>query len=402
MPDTALHTGRHFLQIPGPTNVPDRVLRAMDQPVIDHRGPEFAALTAEVLEGLGWVFQTKSPVLIYPSSGTGAAEAALVNTLSPREKVVIFETGHFSQVWRTIAEKLDLDVDYLPGTWRRGASDTELERRLRADDRFAIKAVIVVHNETSTGITSRVADVRRAMDRVGHPALLIVDAVSSLGSIDYRHDEWRVDVTVTGSQKGLMLPPGLGFNAVSEKALQANGQAGLRRHYWDWQEILKQNRLGFFPYTPATNMLFALREALRMLREEGLVNVFHRHDRHAAASRAAVRAWSLELVCEDPREYSSSMTAFFMPEGHDADTFRALVLEHFDMSLGTGLSKLAGRVVRIGHLGSFNDLMLAGTLSGIEMGLRLGGVPHRAGGVSAALDSLTSANTPHAAVARSG
>jgi alanine-glyoxylate transaminase/serine-glyoxylate transaminase/serine-pyruvate transaminase len=399
-----LHTGRHFLQIPGPTNVPDRVLRAMDHPVIDHRGPEFAKLTLEVLESLKTVFKTTSPVVIFPSSGTGAAEAALVNTLSPGDGVIIFETGHFSQVWRTIAERLDLDVESIPGNWRRGASEAELERRLEADTHRRIKAVVVVHNETSTGVTSRLHDLRLAMNRVSHPALLIVDAVSSLASIDYRHDEWQVDVTVTGSQKGLMLPPGLGFNAVSEKALAANKTAGLRKNYWDWQEVLKQNRVGLYPYTPATNLFYALREALRMLKEEGLDNVFLRHTRHAEATRAAVRAWGLELVCEDPREYSSSMTAFFMPDGHDADSLRTVILEHFDLSLGTGLSKLAGRVVRIGHLGSFNDLMLAGTLSGLEMGLRLAGVPHKAGGVMAALESLTPANQDarHAAVARSG
>jgi alanine-glyoxylate transaminase/serine-glyoxylate transaminase/serine-pyruvate transaminase len=383
-----LHTGRHFLQIPGPTNVPDRILRAMDQPVIDHRGPEFAALTAEVLEGLGGVFQTNSPVVIYPSSGTGAAEAALVNTLSPGDHVLIFETGHFSQIWRQLAERLGLEVDYIPGNWRRGASDVELEERLRRDHRHSLKAVVVVHNETSTGVTSRIRDLRRAINAVGHPALLIVDAVSSLASIDYRHDEWQVDVTVTGSQKGLMLPPGLGFNALSEKALSANSTAKLPRSYWDWQDMLTQNRAGFFPYTPATNLIFALREALRMLREEGLASVFRRHDRHAEATRAAVRAWGLEIVCEDPREYSSSMTAFFMPEGHNSDRLRTLILEHFDLSLGTGLSRLAGKAIRIGHLGSFNDLMLAGTLSGIEMGLRLAGVPYRPGGVMAALECL--------------
>jgi alanine-glyoxylate transaminase/serine-glyoxylate transaminase/serine-pyruvate transaminase len=383
-----LHTGRHFLQIPGPTNVPDRVLRAMDQPIIDHRGPEFAALTAEVLEGLGGVFQTTSPVVIYPSSGTGAAEAALVNTLSPGDHVLIFETGHFSHVWRQLAERLGLEVEYVPGNWRRGASDVELEERLRGDDGHGLKAVIVVHNETSTGVTSRIRDLRRAINAVGHPALLIVDAVSSLASMDYRHDEWGVDVTVTGSQKGLMLPPGLGFNALSEKALAANSTAKLSRNYWDWQEMLTQNRAGFFPYTPATNLIFALREALRMLQEEGLASIFRRHDRHAEATRAAVRAWGLEIVCEDPREYSSSMTAFFMPEGHSSDRLRTLILEHFDLSLGTGLSRLAGKAVRIGHLGSFNDLMLAGTLSGIEMGLRLAGVPYRPGGVMAALECL--------------
>jgi alanine-glyoxylate transaminase/serine-glyoxylate transaminase/serine-pyruvate transaminase len=386
-----VHTGRHFLQIPGPTNVPDRVLRAMDQPVIDHRGPEFARLTGEVLDGLKAVFKTTGPVVIFPGSGTGAAEAALVNTLSPGDRVLIFETGHFSLVWQQVAERLGLHVDSVPGNWRRGASEVDLEARLGADRAHTIKAVVLVHNETSTGVTSRLADVRRTMNAAAHPALLLVDAVSSLASMDYRQDEWQVDVTITGSQKGLMLPPGLGFNAISEKALAANQTAGLRRSYWDWQDMLKQNRSGFFPYTPATNLLYALREALTMLEEEGLAHVFQRHDRHAAAARAAVRAWGLDIVCEDPREYSSSMTAFFMPEGFDSDRFRATVLEHFDMSLGTGLSKLAGKVVRIGHLGSFNDLMLAGALSGIEMGLRLAGVPHRSGGVMAALDCLAPA-----------
>jgi alanine-glyoxylate transaminase/serine-glyoxylate transaminase/serine-pyruvate transaminase len=389
-----LHTGRHFLQIPGPTNVPDRVLRAMDRPVIDHRGPEFPALTAEVMEGLRPVFQSTGPVIIYPSSGTGAAEAALVNTLSPGDRVLIFETGHFSQVWRQIAERLGLVVDYVPGNWRRGASEVDLEARLRADHHHTVKAVVVVHNETSTGVTSRLPDLRRAMNAVGHPTLLIVDAVSSLASIDYRHDEWEVDVTVAGSQKGLMLPPGLGFNAISAKALSASASARLPKSYWDWQDMLTQNRAGFFPYTPATNLLFALREALQMMRDEGLANIFRRHTRHGEATRAAVRAWGLEIVCEEPREYSSSMTAFFMPEGHSGDQLRATILEHFDMSLGTGLSKLAGRVVRIGHLGSFNDLMLAGTLAGIEMGLRIAGVPHRSGGVMAALASLAPVPQP--------
>ena len=337
------------------------------------------------------MFKTSGPVIIFPSSGTGAAEASLVNTLSPGDRVLIFETGHFSLVWRQVAEQLGLLVDYVPGDWRHGASDADLDARLRADPAHTIKAVVVVHNETSTGVTSRLPDIRRAMNAVRHPALLIVDAVSSLASMDFRQDDWEVDVTVVGSQKGLMLPPGLGFNGVSEKALAANQSAGLSRSYWDWQEMLKNNRSGFFPYTPATNLLYALREALHMLEEEGLDAVFARHDRHAAAARAAVRAWGFELVCEDPREYSSSLTAFFTHDGFDADRLRAIVLEHFDMSLGGGLSKLAGKVVRIGHLGSFNDLMLAGTLSGIEMGLRLAGVPHRAGGVMAALDSLAPA-----------
>jgi alanine-glyoxylate transaminase/serine-glyoxylate transaminase/serine-pyruvate transaminase len=384
-----LHTGRHFLQIPGPTNVPDRILRAMDQPVMDHRGPEFAALSTEIFERLRSVFRTSGPVVIFPSSGTGAAEAALVNTLSPGDHVVVFETGHFSYVWQQVAERIGLDVDYVPGNWRRGASETDLEQRLRADTAREIKAVVVVHNETSTGVTSRLSDIRRTMNAAGHPALLIVDAVSSLASMDYRQDEWEIDVTVVGSQKGLMLPPGLGFNALSEKALRASQTARMPRAYWDWQEMLKPNRSGFFPYTPATNLLYALREALHMLEEEGLEAVFARHDRHGAATRAAVRAWGFEIVCEDPREYSSSMTAFFTPDGVDADQLRAIALEHFDLSLGGGLSRLSRRVVRIGHLGSFNDLMLAGTLSGVEMSLRLAGVPHKAGGVMAALDSLT-------------
>jgi alanine-glyoxylate transaminase / serine-glyoxylate transaminase / serine-pyruvate transaminase len=383
-----MHTGRHFLQIPGPTNVPDRVLRAMDRPVIDHRSAEFARMSTEVLEGLRPIFQTRGPVVIYPGSGTGAWEAALVNTLSPGDRVLLFETGHFSQQWRQVAEKFGLQVEYVPGSWRRGADPAEAEARLSADRNHAIKAVLVVHNETSTGVTSRIADLRAAIDRARHPALLIVDTISSLASIDYRHDEWGVDVTIAGSQKGLMLPPGISFNALSEKALAANKKARLPRSYWDWQEMLKANRGGFFPYTPATNLLYGLQEALHMLHEEGLPNVFQRHERHAEATRAAVRAWGLEIVCEEPMEYSSSLTAVFMPDGYDADRLREIILEHFDMSLGSGLSKLAGKVFRIGHLGSFNDLMLAGTLSGVEMGLQLAGVPHKAGGVDAALQSL--------------
>lgn len=383
-----MHSGRHFLQIPGPTNVPDRVLRAMDRAVIDHRSAEFASLGKEVLEGLRPVFQTAGPVVIYPGSGTGAWEAAIVNTLSPGDRVLLFETGHFSQLWRQVAEKFGVQVDYVPGNWRRGADAAELETRLNADRERALKAVLVVHNETSTGVTSNIAEIRRAMNRASHPALLLVDTISSLGSIDYRHDEWQVDVTVAGSQKGLMLPPGLSFNAISEKALAAGKNARLPRSYWEWQEMLKPNRSGFFPYTPATNLLYALREALQMLREEGLPNVFRRHERHGEATRAAVRAWGLQIVCEEPREYSNALTAVFMPEGFDADHLRAVILENFDMSLGAGLSKLAGKVFRIGHLGSFNDLMLAGTLSGVEMGLQLAGVPHKQGGVAAALHHL--------------
>jgi len=394
-----MHTGRHFLQIPGPTNVPDRVLRAMDRPVVDHRSAEFAQMSTEVLEGLRPIFQTRGPVVIYPGSGTGAWEAALVNTLSPGDRVLLFETGHFSQQWRQVAEKFGLQVEYVPGSWRRGADPAEAEARLSADRNHAIKAVLVVHNETSTGVTSRIADLRAAINRAHHPALLIVDTISSLASIDYRHDEWEVDVTIAGSQKGLMLPPGISFNALSEKALAANKAARLPRAYWDWQEMLKANHSGFFPYTPATNLLYGLQEALHMLHEEGLPNVFQRHQRHAEATRAAVRAWGLQIVCEEPMEYSSSLTAVFMPDGHGADRLREIILEHFDMSLGSGLSKLAGKVFRIGHLGSFNDLMLAGTLSGVEMGLQLAGVPHKAGGMDAALQSLVATRPlPEAAV----
>jgi alanine-glyoxylate transaminase/serine-glyoxylate transaminase/serine-pyruvate transaminase len=383
-----IHTGRHFLQIPGPTNVPDRVLRAMDAPVIDHRSAEFAQLGKEVLEGVRAVFKTVGPVVMYPASGTGAWEAALVNTLSPGDRVVLFETGHFSSLWRAIAEKFGLQVDYVPGSWRHGAKASELESRLAADTGHAIKAVMVVHNETSTGVTSRIPELRRVMDSAKHPALLLVDTISSLASIDYRHDEWGVDVTIAGSQKGLMLPPGMSFNAVSEKALRATETAKLPRAYWDWQEMLKPNKVGFFPYTPPTNLLYGLREALHMMKEEGLENIFKRHDRHAEATRAAVRAWGLEIVCQEPREFSSSLTAVYMPEGQDADKLRAVILENFDMSLGAGLSKLAGKIFRIGHLGAFNDLTLMGTLSGVEMGLKLAGVPHKTGGVLAAMDSL--------------
>ena len=388
------HTGRHFLQIPGPTNVPDRVLRAMDRPVIDHRGPEFATLGAEVLEGVKSIFKTTGAVVIYPSSGSGAWEAAIVNTLSPGDRVLMFETGHFSNLWRDIAVRHGLEVDYVPGNWRRGARPEDAEQRLKEDKARTIKAVMVVHNETSTGVASRIGEIRKAIDRAGHPALLMVDTISSLASIDYRHDHWGVDVTVGGSQKGLMLPPGLSFNAVSEKALAANKNAKMGRYYWDWQEMLKPNRSGFFPYTPATNLLWGLREALLMLHEEGLDNVFRRHDRHAEATRAAVRTWGLEVLCEEPKEYSSSLTAVLMPQGHDADRLREMILENFDMSLGTGLAKLARKVFRIGHLGHFNDLMLAGTLSGVEMGLRLADVPHKAGGITAALNSLVESHRP--------
>jgi alanine-glyoxylate transaminase/serine-glyoxylate transaminase/serine-pyruvate transaminase len=360
----------------------------MNRPVIDHRGTEFAKLAGDVLESLRTLFQTSGPVVMYPASGTGAWEAAIVNTLSPGDRVLMFETGHFSQLWRQLAEKFGIKVEYVPGTWRRGADPAEIEARLGSDPQHTFKAVMVVHNETSTGVTSRISEIRRAMNLVGHPALLIVDTISSLACVDYRHEQWEVDVTVAGSQKGLMLPPGLSFNAISEKALSASKAAKLSRSYWDWKEMLAPNRTGFFPFTPATNLIYGLREALTMLQEEGLSNVFDRHHRHAEATRVAVQAWGLEVVCEEPQEYSNSLTAAFVPEGHDADRLRNIILEKFDMSLGAGLSKLAGKVFRIGHLGSFNDLMLAGTLSGIEMGLRLAGIPHNDGGVTAALDSL--------------
>jgi alanine-glyoxylate transaminase / serine-glyoxylate transaminase / serine-pyruvate transaminase len=383
--------GRHFLQIPGPTNVPDRVLRAMSAPTIDHRGPEFAHLTQSLLPALGPVFGTTGPVVIYPSSGTGAWEAALANTLSPGDRVLIGETGQFSTLWAELAGRIGVQVEAIPGDWRHGVDPDAVGERLAADTEHAIKAVCVVHNETSTGVTSRVPDVRAAIDAAGHPALLLVDTISSLASIDYRHDEWRVDVTVAGSQKGLMLPPGLGFNAVSEKALAASRSAGLPRSYWDWAPILEANARGFFPYTPATNLLYGLREALAMLAEEGLPAVFARHQRHAAATRAAVRAWGLEVLCADEREHSGSLTAVLLPTGHDADNVRRIILERFDMSLGSGLGRLAGTVFRIGHLGHFNDLTLAGTLSGVQMGLQLAGVPIKPGGIDAALDHLRDA-----------
>jgi alanine-glyoxylate transaminase/serine-glyoxylate transaminase/serine-pyruvate transaminase len=381
-------SGRHFLQIPGPTNVPDRVLRAIDRPTIDHRSADFAALGKEVVAGMKWVFQTQGPVAIFPASGTGAWEAALVNTLSPGDRVLMAETGHFATLWRELASRLGLEIEFIPGDWRHGADPAQIEQKLAADKAHAIKAVCVVHNETSTGVTSRIADIRQAIDRAQHPALYMADTISSLASIDYRHDEWGVDVTVAGSQKGLMLPPGLSFNAISKKALDASARAKLPRSYWDWKAILGSNETGFFPYTPATNLLYGLKEAIQMLREEGLENVFARHDRHAEATRRAVRAWGLEVLCLEPREYSSSLTAVLMPDGHDADRLRKIIVDRFDMSLGAGLTKLAKKVFRIGHLGDFNDLTLMGTLCGVEMGLGIAGVPHTRGGVDAALAFL--------------
>jgi len=384
----AHQSGRHFLQIPGPTNVPDRILRAMAKPTIDHRGPEFAQLTFEVLEGLKQILKTSGTAVVYPSSGIGAWEASLVNTLSPGDRILMFETGFFATQWKNVAVRLGLEVDFFPGDWRHGVDPNAAESKLMEDRKQSIKAVAVVHNETSTGVTSRIAGVRQAMDRAKHPALLMVDTISSLASIDYSQDEWGVDVTIGCSQKGLMLPPGLGLNGISEKALAVSKSAKLPRSYWDWEAMISLNRSGFFPYTPATNLLFGLRESLRMLKEEGLENVFGRHRRLGEATRVAVKAWELELLCQNPEEYSSSLTAVLMPQGYDADAFRKLVLARFNMSLGNGLGKLAGKVFRIGHLGDFNDLMLAGTLGGIEMGLSLAKVPFSKGGVMAAMDYL--------------
>jgi len=382
-------TGRHFLQIPGPTNVPDRVLHAIANPTIDHRSADFAELAQSCLEGLQAVFQTRNPVIIFPASGTGAWEAALVNTLSPGDRVLAFETGHFATLWSKMAANIGLRVEFVPGDWRHGVDPSAAEAKLRDDQNQEIKAVMVVHNETSTGVTSNVAAVRRAIDDTNHPGLLMVDTISSLASMDYRHDEWGVDVTVGGSQKGLMLPPGLSFNAVSPKAIEASKTAKLPKSYWRWDEMLANSARGFFPYTPATNLLFGLREALKMLREEGLANVFRRHDRLAEAARRAVRAWGLEIWACNPAEYSSSITGVLLPDGFSESAFRAIVLDRFNMSLGSGLGKTAGKVFRIGHLGDFNELMLAGTLAGVEMGLELAGIPYRKGGINAALDYLT-------------
>jgi alanine-glyoxylate transaminase/serine-glyoxylate transaminase/serine-pyruvate transaminase len=382
-------SGRHFLQVPGPTNIPDRILRAIAQPCIDHRGPEFAALGREVLEGLRTVFQTSGAVVIFPASGTGAWEAALVNTLSPGDKVLAFDIGEFSRLWFELARRLGLDVDVVDGDWTCGVDPGTVAAKLADDSERRIRAVLVVHNETSTGVTSRIAEIRRAMDMAAHPALLLVDAVSSLGSIDLRCDEWGIDVCIAGSQKGLMLPPGLSFNAIGRKALEASRSAAFARSYWAWEPMLAANQNGFFPYTPSTNLLFGLREAASMLREESLENVFARHARLAGAARECVKAWGLEMQCRCPAEYSNVVTTIRLPEGHDADEYRRIVLQRFNLSLGAGLGRLKGRAFRIGHLGDFNELMLAGTLCGVEMGLQLAGIPHSAGGVQAAMYRLT-------------
>ncbi|MCI5053845.1 MAG: aminotransferase class V-fold PLP-dependent enzyme [Pelagibacteraceae bacterium] len=381
--------GKHFLQIPGPTNVPDRVLRAMDYPTIDHRGPEFAEIAKRVLDKIKLIFKTSEPVIIYPGSGTGAWEAAIVNTLNEGDKVLMFETGEFSTKWWDIAEKLKLKSDFVKGDWRTGADPEIVEKKLKEDTNKEIKAVFVVHNETSTGVASRIGEIRKAMDNANHPALFMVDTISSLASIDYKHEEWKVDVTVGGSQKGLLLPPGLSFNAISSKALEAYKNSKLPKSYWDWKPMLDNNKNGFFPYTPATNLFYGLDEAINMLLEEGLENVFARHKRHAEATRLAVKAWGLEILCKNPEEYSNSLTAVMMPDGHDADALRKVILDNYNMSLGMGLNKVKGKVFRIGHLGDFNDLMLSGTLAGVEMGLAKAGVPFKKGGILAALDYLS-------------
>jgi len=380
--------GRHFLQIPGPSNVPDSVLRAMAQPVIDHRGPDFPALTFDILEKIKPVFNTESPVFIYPASGTGGWECALLNTLSPGDKVLAFETGHFASLWKEVADKLNLDVQWVAGDWRHGVEPEKVEEALRQDTQHNIKAVLAVHTETSTGVTSRIAEVRQAIDAAGHPALFFVDAVSSLACTEYFHDEWKVDVTVSGSQKGLMLPPGLSFNAVSDKALEASKASKSLHSYWRWDAMLNFNQKGYYPYTPSTNLLYGLQEALNLLHQEGLDNVFARHRRFAAATRRAVTAWGLENICLNPNEFCNSTTAVLVPDGKDADALRSIILQRFNMSLGTGLGKLKGKIFRIGHIGDLNELMLAGTLSGVEMGLSLSDIPYNKGGVNAALDYL--------------
>ena len=381
-------SGPHFLQIPGPSHVPGEILRAIEKPTIDHRGPDFQKLAQSVLAKIKPIFQTEQPVVIFPSSGTGAWEAALVNTMSPGDKVLMFETGQFSTLWSELAEKLGLVPEVIPGTWRHGVIADAIEARLAEDKAHEIKAVCMVHNETSTGVTSKVKQVREAIDRVGHPALFLVDSISGLASAEYKHDEWGADVTISGSQKGLMLPPGLSFNAVGEKARAAAKTATLPRSYWDWEAQIGMNTAGWFPYTPATNLLYGLEVACDMLMDEGLYNVFARHERFAEATRRAVRTWGLEVLCEVPDEHSPVLTAVLMPDEHDADAYRKVVLEKYDMSLGSGLGKVKGTVFRIGHLGWFNDLMLAGTLSGVEMGLASAGVPHNPGGVQAALDYM--------------
>jgi len=381
--------GRHFLQIPGPTNLPDRVLRAMDRALVDHRGPEFGEISKRVLEKLKTVFKTSQPVIMFPGSGTGAWEAAIVNTLNVGDKVLFFETGEFSIRWKEQAEKLKLDVDMVPGDWRHGVDPKVVAQKLSEDKDKKIKAVFVLHNETSAGIANDIAGIRKAIDSVNHPALFMVDTISSLGSMDYRHDEWKVDVTVGGSQKGLLLPPGLSFNAVSAKALEAYKNAKMTKHYWDWQAMIDANKTGYYPYTPATTLIYGLEEALDMLAEEGLNNVFARHARLAEATRLTVQAWGLEILCKNPSEYSNTLTTVLLPEGHDADNLRKIILDEYDMSLGASFNKVKGKVFRIGHLGDLNELMLMGVLAGVEMGLKKAKIPYKAGGIMAAIDYLS-------------
>ena len=385
----SLRPGKHLLQIPGPTNIPDRVLRAMSYPTIDHRGPDFAEITKRVLERLKGIFKTTQPVIMYPASGTGAWEAAIVNTLNPKDKVLMFETGQFSYLWAEQAKKLSLDVELVPGDWRHGIDHKVVEQKLSQDKDHKIKALLVLHNETATGITNNIGNIRKAMDSAKHPALLLVDTISSLASIDYRHEEWKVDVTVCGSQKGLLLPPGLSFNAISQKALEAHSRSTMQKAYWDWKPMLENNKNGFFPYTPATNLIFGLDEALNMLMEEGLENIFKRHTRLAEATRIAVKAWGLEILAKNPEEYSNTITAILLPEGYDSDSLRKVILDEYNMSLGMGLNKIKGKVFRIGHLGDFNDLMLAGALAGVEMGLKKSKIPFKSGGIMAAIDYLS-------------
>jgi alanine-glyoxylate transaminase/serine-glyoxylate transaminase/serine-pyruvate transaminase len=384
----SFRSGKHLLQVPGPTNIPDRVLRAMSSPTIDHRGPEFAEIVKRVLDRLRGIFKTTQPIIIFPGSGTGAWEAAIVNTLNPYDKVLMFETGQFSSLWAEQAKKFNIEVDLVPGDWRTGADPKIVEKKLSEDKAHKIKAVFALHNETSTGVTSNIAKIRQAMDSAKHPALLMVDTISSLASIDYCHDDWKVDVTVCGSQKGLLLPPGLSFNAVSQKALEAHKKSTMQKSYWDWKPILANNKDGAFPYTPPTNMFFGLDEAIDMLNEEGLENVFKRHARLAEATRVAVKAWGLEILAKNPDEYSNTITAVLLPQGHDSDNLRKIIYDEYNMSLGMGLNKVKGKVFRIGHLGDFNELMLSGTLAGVELGLRKAKIPHKPGGLMAAIDYL--------------
>ena len=382
--------GKHFLHVPGPTNIPDRILRAMDAPTIDHRGPKFAALSKNVLERIKLIFKSSDPVVIYPSAGTGAMEASLVNTLNKGDKIIMFETGEFARQWYQAAERFKINVDYISGDWRTGADPKIVKEKLLADKKNEIKAVLVTHNETSTGIKSRVEEIRKAIDEANHPALFMVDTISSLGSYNYEHQKWKVDVKVAGSQKGLMLPPGMSFNAISNKALEAYKNSKMPKSYFDWGQMLENNKSGFYPYTPATNLLYGLNESINMLLEEGLDNVFARHKRLADATRLAVEAWGLEILAKNPIERSDSITAILVPDGHDSDNLRKIIYDNYNMSLGTGLNKVKSKVFRIGHLGDLNDLSLMGALAGVEMGLKQSGIPYKSGGIMAAIDFLSS------------